>query len=200
MNSILRQQKFSDLAQTQGGCLTSSDLLTALAKDHHSSLQASLAPYLKSGKLTRVKRGLYLWADAKAHDVMAHINPTATLSFGNVLAEHLLIGTIPSHHFRFTGDGKDQTIQTSSWKTSLHKLSPHLQFGWTADALGRRTAQPEKAVLDCLYYQQKGMSFSFDLETDIDRQGIDRERFLEFADRYPNPRFRSRCRRWLDAI
>ena len=113
---------------------------------------------------------------------------------------HLLIGTVPERHFQFTGACRDQTIQCPEWKNSFHRLAPHLQFGWTRDSQGFRSADPEKAVLDCLYYHQKGMRFSFDIETDIDRSGLSREKFLDYVLRYANPRFQSRCRRWLDAV
>jgi predicted transcriptional regulator of viral defense system len=199
MNEIQRMDEIQSLAQAQGGCLTTSDLMTILSEERQSSLQSLLRPLLRAGKLQRAKRGIYIWVGSDAPSVIARICPDATLSFGTILAAHLLIGTVPTRHFQFTGSCVDQTVETPDWKASLHRLSPHLQFGWTSDAQGLRTADPEKAVLDCLYYHQRGIAFSFDLETDIDRTGLSRERFLDYAERYPNPRFQSRCLRWLDA-
>jgi len=193
-------ENLGSLAQAQGGCLTTSDLMTALAEERQSSLQSLLRPLLLAGRLQRAKRGIYIWIGSDAHSVAARICPEATLSFGTVLAAHLLIGTVPARHFQFTGSCTDQSIQCPEWTASLHRLGSHLQFGWTADAQGLRTADPEKAVLDCLYYHQKGIAFSFDLETDIDRTGLSRERFLDYVERYPNPRFQARCRRWIDAV
>jgi predicted transcriptional regulator of viral defense system len=200
MNEIQRMDEIGALALAQGGCLTVADLVTALAEERQSSLQSLLRPLLQAGKLQRVKRGLYIWDGADARSVVARICPDATLSFGTVLAAHLLIGIVPQRHFQFTGSCRDQSILCPDWKASLHRLAPHLQFGWTADAQGLRTADPEKAVLDCLFYHQKGFPFSFDLETDIDRAGLSRDRFVEYVRHYPNPRFRSRCMRWLDAV
>ena len=188
------------LARAQGGCLTTGDLMTVLSEERQSSLQSLLRPLLRAGRLQRAKRGIYIWVGSDVRAVAARICPDATLSFGTVLAAHLLIGTVPERHFQFTGSCVDQSIQCPDWKASLHRLAPHLQFGWTVDAQGLRTADPEKAVLDCLYYHQKGIAFSFDLETDIDRGGLSRGRFLDHVERYPNPRFQSRCRRWLDAV
>lgn len=200
MNTIQLLDEMHALAMAQGGCLTTGDLMTILSEERQSSLQSILRPFLRAGRLLRVKRGLYIWEGADPRAVAARICPDATLSFGSVLASHLLIGSVPERHFQFTGSCVDQSIQCPAWKASLHRLAPHLQFGWTADASGQRTADPEKAVLDCLYYHQKGIAFSFDLETDIDRSGLSPERFLHHVERYPNPRFRSRCRRWLDAV
>jgi predicted transcriptional regulator of viral defense system len=200
MNGIQRMDEIGALALAQGGCLTTSDLMTILSEERQSSLQSLLRPLLRAGRLQRAKRGLYIWTGADARSVAARICPDATLSFGTVLASHLLIGTVPARHFQFTGSCRDESIQCPDWKASLHRLAPHLQFGWTADAQGLRTADPEKAVLDCLYYHQKGIPFSFDLESDIDRTALSRERFLDYVLRYPNPRFQTRCRRWLDAI
>lgn len=188
------------LALAQGGCLTTHDLMTILSEERQSSLQSLLRPILRAGRLQRAKRGIYIWKGSDARSVVARICPDATLSFGTVLASHLLIGTVPARHFQFTGSCTDQSIQCPEWKASLHRLATHLRFGWTADAQGLRTANPEKAVLDCLYYHQKGIAFSFDLETGIDRAGLSRDRFLDYVERYPNPRFQSRCRRWLDAV
>ena len=200
MNSIQRMDELQSLAAAQGGSLTTSDLMTILSEERQSSLQSLLRPLLQAGKLLRAKRGIYIWEGSDAHSVATRICPDATLSFGTVLAHHLLIGTVPQRHFQFTGSCLDQSIQCPDWKASLHRLAPHLQFGWTADARGLRTADPEKAVLDCLYYHQKGLRFSFDIETDVDRTGLSRERFLDYVRRYPNPRFQTRCRRWLDAV
>jgi predicted transcriptional regulator of viral defense system len=188
------------LALAQGGCLTTADLMNALAEERQTSLQSLLRPLQEAGKLVRAKRGVYIWERTDPRAVAARIRPDATLSFGSVLSAHLLVGTVPKHHFQFTATCRDQSIQCPDWKVSFHHLAPHLRFGWAIDSQGFRTADQEKAALDCLYYHQKGMRFSFDIETDIDRAGLSREKFLDYVLRYPNPRFQSRCRRWLDAV
>jgi len=200
MNDFMAMEEATPLAASLGGVLTTDDLCAFFGVVQQSSLQSRLRPFLQAGILSRVQRGLYVWREADPRALARRLSPDATLSFGNVLADALLIGTVPSRQFRFTASARDLALDAPQWTVGLHRLAEHLQFGWHLDADGYRVADAEKAVLDCLYYHQKGLSLSFDVETDIDRGGLDRKRFLAYVERYPNPRFQSRCRRWLDAV
>ena len=200
MNEFLAMEQAAPLAASLGGVLRTEDLCAFFGVVQQSSLQSRLKPFLAAGILNRVQRGLYVWREADPRALARRLCPDATLSFGNVLADHLLIGTVPSRQFRFTVSVRDLSLRAPQWTVGMHRLAEHLRFGWHLDADGYRVAEVEKAVLDCLYYHQKGLGLSFDVETDIDRGGIDRERFLAYVERYPNPRFQSRCRRWIDAV
>jgi len=200
MNDLVAMEQASPLAASLGGVLTTRDLGAFFGVTQQSSLQSRLRPFLKAGILTRIQRGIYVWREADPRALARRLCPDATRSFGNVLAEHLLIGTVPTRQFLFTASVRDLSLTGPQWTVGLHRLSEHLQFGWDYDVDGYRAADPEKAVLDCLHYRQRGLNLSFDVETDIDRSGLDRERFLAYVERYPNPRFQSRCRRWLDAV
>ena len=200
MNAVQRVKVFDELGKSQGGVFTTSDLKTFFGIDGASSLVAALRPYLDGGKVVRAKRGLYLASQADPLEAVRRICPDAVLSFGNVLASHLLVGSVPARQFRFTGSCRDQLLAGPEWTIIVHHQSEHLRFGWSVDDRGVCVAEPEKAVLDCLVYHQMGVKFSFDLETGIDRAGISHEKFLEYVERYPNPRFRARCKRWIDAI
>lgn len=188
------------LAIPQEGVFTTSDLLAIQASLSHVSLSRWINPLIESGRLQRVRRGLYIWKGAKPAAVARRLAHDATLSLGSALAHHLLIGTVPARHHRFTTEGRDMEITSADWRLSLHHISPELRFGTTRLPDGTLVADAEKATIDCLYFAQHGMTFSFDLERDIDRTALHRDLFLEYAERYRNPRFRSYCRRWLDAV
>ena len=54
---------------------------------------------------------------------------------------------------------------------------------------GVRYATVEKALLDTLYFHQKGHSFSFNIYEDIDISQIDQNHFFLLLKNYNNPRF-----------
>lgn len=188
------------LAIPQQGVFTTSDLLAIKGGSNRSSLARWIGPLMASGRIQRARRDLYLWRNARPESVARHLALDATLSFGSALARHLLIGSIPTRHIRFTAGCRETHVETAQWNMTIHHLDPAMAFGVIEDDDGTRIADPEKAVLDCLYFQQRGVHFSFDLESDIERSALRRDVFLEYVERYNNPRFRSRCRRWLDAF
>lgn len=188
------------LSPPQEGVFTTSDLLAIQGSESHASLARWTAPLIRSGRLQRARRGLYLWKNANPFRVARHLAPDAALSFGSALAHHLLIGTAPSRHHRFTTAGRDLHLQTREWRLSLHHISPDFQFGTRPLPHGGLVTDPEKSAIDCLYFAQHGMTFPFDLERDIDRSALRRDAFLGYAERYRNPRFRSYCRRWIDDV
>lgn len=188
------------LAPPQDGVFTTSDLLAIQGSENLVSLARWTAALIRSGRLQRIRRGLYIWKNANPASVARRLAPDATLGFGSALAHHLLIGTVPSRHHRFTTAGREVELETREWKLSLHHIAPDLRFGTVKLPDGSLVTDPEKSAIDCLYFGQHGMPFSFDLEHDIDRSALRRDVFLDYVERYRNPRFRSYCRRWIDDV
>lgn len=194
-------QRLEELAKSQGSALTHADLVTYFQSDRESSLASRIAPLLREGHLTRIRKGWYAWKGAKPQEVVRRFVPDASLSLGSALAKHLLIGTVPRFQVRFVSpSSRGMTLEWEGLRAIVHHIHPDLHFGFETGPDGTRINSPEKAVLDTLYYHQKGIGLSFDPETDIDRAGLRREVFLEHVGRYKDSRFQARCRRWLDAL
>jgi len=66
-------------------------------------------------------------------------------------------------------------------------ITPRLYFGFTSEE-GRQVATPEKAFLDACYFHYKGKSFSYDLDTDVNKEDFDRKLINSYLRHY-DPRF-----------
>lgn len=198
---IIEFQRLEKLAKEMGSALTHADLVTYFQADRESSLASRIAPLLKEGHLQRIRKGWYAWKGARPEDVVRRFVPDAALSLGSALAKHLLVGTVPRFQFRFvSAASRGMSLEWENLRTVIHHIHPDLHFGFETAPDGTRINSPEKAVLDTLYYHQKDVDMSFDLETDIDRSGLRRDVFLDYVERYKDSRFQARCRRWLDAV
>lgn len=199
--NIVEFQRLQGLAQDQGSVLSHADLATYFQTDRESSLASRIAPLLREGHMQRVRKGWYAWKGAKPQAVVERMVPDAAMSLGSALAKHLLIGTVPRYQSRFvSATSRGMSLQWDGQRAIVHHIHPDLHFGIVTDSDGKRVVDPEKAVLDSLYFHQKGIEMSFDLEADIDRSRLRRKVFLEHVERYKDGRFQVRCRRWLDAL
>ena len=60
-------------------------------------------------------------------------------------------------------------------------------------------ADPEKAVLDTLYYYKLGTKFSFDIYNDIDYSNLDKPKAIKYLSKYKNPVFKDFARSLINA-
>ena len=108
----------------------------------------------------------------------------STLSDG-----HLRIGSVPARRLQAVKVGVPRTFSCALGTIEHLSIAPRLFFGF-AEEKGIRLATPEKAWLDACYYAYKGRTFSFDLDTDVDRTGLDEVLLSKYLAAY-DPRFRA---------
>ncbi|HRT05287.1 MAG TPA: type IV toxin-antitoxin system AbiEi family antitoxin domain-containing protein [Kiritimatiellia bacterium] len=176
-------------AEEFGGVFTLGDLRALNGNLSEAGVYKKLERMIARGELVKVKRGFYALPSASLAAISARIEPTAYVSTGTALSRHLRIGSVPVRRLQAVKIGVPRTYACPLGTIEHLSIAPRLFFGFSVEN-GIRMATPEKAWLDACYYAYKGRTFSFDLDTDVDRSGLDGTLLAEYLDLF-DPRFRA---------
>jgi hypothetical protein len=192
------------LAQQQRGVLTNYDLEVLFKTSNRQLLRSRLLPYLKSDILIRFCRGFYITpnivsdttTEALLEALSQRINPFSVISLGTVLSKARLIGTVPKKIVyavkvgttrKYENETYGQIIQLGFGGANAVQLA-EIGSRWEN---GIRYAEPEKALLDTLYFYQRGNKVFFNVYSDIFTERINRKKYLKYLEKYPNSRFKA---------
>ena len=175
-----------------------SDLRNLLQASNRGVLYRSLSDLEQTGVLSRFCRGFYVTRDFDPLVLSQRLSPDSYISFGNALARHLLIGSVPRYRIRAAKPGPKRVYTNGEYRIEHLSLKPELVFGYDV-VDGIRMALPEKAVLDTLYLYRRGVRFGFDVYTDIDYSRLDRTLVRKYLGEYRNPVFIEYARSLTDA-
>jgi len=188
MKSLSDARVVSALEEHQRGIFSAADLQTALADRHPASFARRVSSLTEAGVLRRFLRGWYATETFHLATLSQRVASESYVSFGNVLARDLLIGTNPQRQVMAVKLGRARTYRALGFEIVHLGIAPHLFFGFeTKD--GVRYANSEKAVLDVMYFHLRGQTFSFDLFSDIDFSRLEPARLRAYLERYKNPKF-----------
>ncbi len=188
MKSLNDARLVTALSEEQRGVFSKADLQTAFADRHSNSFARRVRDLIQAGVLRRFLRGWYV---AEAFDLATLSQRLATdsyISFGNVLAGALLIGTRPERQVMAVKIGRTRIYRALGFEILHLTIAEHLSFGHGA-LDGVQFADGEKAVLDVLYFHLRGQRFFFDPFSDIDFSRLDPKRLREYLVHYRNPKF-----------
>jgi predicted transcriptional regulator of viral defense system len=183
------QMDFGKWAEELGGIFTLGDLRVWLGELSDAGVYKRVERLVAGGFLVKVKRGLYARPSASLAAISARIDPTAYISTGMALSRHLLIGSVPARRLQAVKVGVPRKYSCPLGAIEHLSIAPRLFFGFTAEN-GIRMATPEKAWLDACYYAFKGRAFSFDLDTDVNRDKLDPALVSKYLEVYDS-RFRA---------
>ena len=188
MNQVADFRLVGRLSSEQRGVFSKSDLQTALGERHPAAFVRRLDALEKQGVLRRFVRGWYVAESFDLPTLSQRIAPASSVSFGHVLARELLVGTAPVRQVMGTKIGRTRTYRGLGCEVVHLGIAAHLDFGHrTID--GVRYSDPEKAVLDVLYFHLRGQKYAFDLYSDVRFDRVDTARILSYLTRYRNPKF-----------
>lgn len=190
MNFEAQQQGFlSDtLAAYHQGVFSLSDLKNLFSPYDSVMFYRHMRRLERNGVLRRFTRGFYVASEFSLAVLSQRLCDKSYVSFSNVLADKLLIGTIPRHTVSAVKLGKNRRYE-SDWGRVLHFGSaPRLFFGFEVRN-GVAYANPEKAFIDTLYFHLRGHGFGFNIYHDIDMSRLDRKKILAYLKAYRNPKF-----------
>lgn len=137
-----------------------------------------------------VCRGLYGTEGWTLESASARLYPESFVSGPTMLAEYLMIGTIPSQRLFCVKTGLPRHIDTPLGELHYHSTQTNLLFGYTRHGFVNK-ADPERALLDTLYYHLRGEPYFFNLYSDINVAHIDASRYLSYVDNFRNPKFKA---------
>jgi len=184
-------------SEKTSGVYSTGDMENLLGDSHPVSLNRRIKRLVDAGVLRRFLRGFYLTARFDADALCMRVREPAYLSCGTVLARALAIGSVPSKTITAVTIGRNRRFVGDDISLSYLGIAPYLYFGFSSGN-GIAVASPEKALLDTLYFYQKGDIPSFNIYTDIDVSGMDRRVIGGYLEKYGNPRFIAFVKGFLD--
>lgn len=169
---IIKYQELIEWAEELDGVFTLPDLKVALNQSSEITLYRRLRELTSSGALIKIKRGIYATPQASLSTISSRIEPQSYISTGTILSSKAIIGSIPARRVQVVKVGRPRTFTCELGTIEYLSIQPRLFMGYTENA-GIKRATPEKAFLDVCYFHYKGKRFSFDIETDINREALD---------------------------
>jgi len=139
-----------------------SDVLKWFPNERLPSLQVQFSRWVKERKLIRLKRGIYLLGEYQIKDQFSLASILCKPSYISLETALNSLGIIPDIPAAVTSVTVNKTCQfkTDEGIFIYHKIKKELFFGYTKIKRGPFVyfiAQPEKAVLDYLYFKSRGI-------------------------------------------
>ena len=191
-------KKIKKLQDMQNGILTTSDLWTIISPSSSVDFYRQVKKIEKEQLIYKVARGFYVSDNFSVGHLIMAMKPDSYLSLEYALAYYNMIGTYSETKIRPILPTVNRGIKSKRVIIEFKKLKNDLHFGIQVVA-GIRMATKEKALLDTLYFYQKGCKFYFDIYSDIDYLGIDREQIFIYLKDYKNPKFVKFVKDYLNA-
>jgi hypothetical protein len=188
MNAVADAQIVRRLDSEQRGVFSRGDLQTAFGERHPAAFARRVNTLLDHGILRRYFRGWYVSENFDLAALSQRIAPDSYVSFGTVLARHLIIGPNPENRIVAVKTGRPRRYVFEGFTIEHVSVTPDLLFGFLTDD-GIRYADPEKAFIDTLYFHLRGRRYPFDIYSDIAAHKLDGEKVRDYLGRYRNRKF-----------
>ncbi len=189
MNNILKDLKIiEEFNQDMRGVFTLSDIKAIFPTEDINILYRRLASLEASKIIKRFTREIYVTEHFDLTVVSQKLCANSYISFEAVLARDMIIGTIPNNTIRAIKIGKKREYKFEKFTVTQLGVSNKLFFGFE-NRSGVNFATKEKAVLDTLYFYNKGLAFYFDIYSDMNLEFIDKKVLNKYLSEYKNPKF-----------
>ena len=189
MNTLLKDVKtIENFSHDMRGVFTLSDIKVIFPVENITTFYRRIANLEASKVIKRFTRGIYVTKNFDFSVASQKICANSYISFETVLARELVIGTVPRNMIRAVKLGKKREYKLESFIITQLGVSKNLFYGFE-NRNGVNFATKEKAVLDTLYFYNKGYAFYFDIYSDMNVDIIDKKLLKEYLTRYNNPKF-----------
>jgi len=180
-------QLIQEYAPQLNGVLTQADLKMIFSEQSEAALYKKLASFVAEKILVKIKRGVYALPSATLQTISSRLCSSAYISTGTVLANKLVIGSVPARRLQAIRVGCPHAYTCPQGTIEHLSVKPELYFGFEPQN-GVLMATPEKAFLDVCYFMRKGHTFSFDPVEDVTLERLDLSRVRSYLAAY-DPRF-----------
>jgi predicted transcriptional regulator of viral defense system len=177
------------LGKSVGGVLTLMELSSVFDEGSKITLHSIINKFIEAGMLKRYCREIYTLADFDYAVLSAKVRQGSYVSLASALAAHRLIGT-ESQFWIFCIVQTKAAEYSGVPNISYYKLADEFYFGFKPDEKGVLVAEPEKAVIDTLYFYLRGKKFYFNVFGDINYSLLDKDKFFSYLTHYRNPKFK----------
>ncbi len=194
-NWLEYQENLLRLSESVGGVFSLMELSSVFGESNRVSLHNIVNRFIKSGTLKRYCREIYTLANFDYAVLSAKVRQNSYISLGSALAMHRLIGTESPFQIFCIAQSKAAYYKGLP-NISYYSLAKELYFGFFPNKKGVLIAEPEKAVLDTLYFYSHGKNFYFNIFSDINYNLLNKKKFFAYLASYNNSKFKtfaSRC-------
>lgn len=168
---------------SQRSIFTSNDLKIIFSSKSELSLSRQIRRWVASGKIIKIKNGLYCLPDCSLAEISTRLCPSSYISTDWVLAQKAVIGTVPANRVQAVKIGRPKNFSFALGKIQYLSIKPELFFGFDWQD-GVAYATLEKAFLDVCYFTYKRNSFPFDPYSDIDLQRLNKTTINQYLQNY----------------
>ena len=195
MKEMLKNiRKLQDFAPLLGGVFSLPDIRTVFRDKSAEQTSRILTMLDGAGILKRFMRGFYYLPDKfDLCRLSQKTCPKSVISFEKVLSDNSLIDPVPVFEVSTVKPGPTRIYKDETYTIRHYSISPDLIFGFEYRN-GVAFADSEKALIDLLYFYQKGRRPLVNLKSGIDYRRIDTNKFNAYIRKYRNPRFVSFAR------
>jgi predicted transcriptional regulator of viral defense system len=190
MIELIKTIKFlQGFAPSLGGVFSLSDIKTVFRNKSAEQTSKILTMLDEGGILKRFMRGFYYMPDNFDVCVLSQkICPKSVISFEKALSDNALIDPIPVFEVSAIKSGPTRVYKDEAYTIRHYSISTDLIFGFEyRNAIA--FADSEKALIDLLYFYQKGRKPLVNLKSGIEYGRINQKKIITYLDRYRNPRF-----------
>jgi predicted transcriptional regulator of viral defense system len=177
------------LGESVGGVLTLMELSSVFNEGSKIALHGIINKFMEAGVLKRYCREIYTLADFDYLLLSAKVRQGSYISLASALAAHRLIGTESPFWVYCIVQTKAAEYRGAP-NISYYKLADEFCFGFEPNGRGALIAEPEKAVIDTLYFYLRGKKFYFNVFGDVNYSLLDKDKFFDCLARYRNPKFK----------
>ncbi len=189
--------KWEDFIQIVGKYPVVETKLLLTGFPNPSSLQVHIGRWEKSGKLIKIKRGVYLLADPYRRIELWEPYLASLLKMPSYLSLEKAMdfhGCIPEGVPGYTAvtTKRQATFPSPMGTFSYRHIDPSLFWGYEGHTMRGQTAliaSPEKALLDLVYLYRRKLPRGYIRELRLQNvEKFDLDRLLEYAERFEKPR------------
>ncbi|MFH1727832.1 MAG: hypothetical protein ABIA04_05375 [Pseudomonadota bacterium] len=177
-------------ANELGNVFYLSDLKNILAQKNKAQFYEIIRNLEKLQILKRFTQSVYYVNEPDLKILSQKINPCSYISFETVLSENFAIGTCSKFKLQAVKLGRKRIYSDDKYQIIQLGSSKDMFFGFTC-LDGVNVADKEKALIDTLYYYQKGTKYYFDIYSDIDFSLFDKGKIFLYLKKYKNNKFTS---------
>ena len=184
--SLRNLEKFS---KQLSGVFTTADLANLAGSGNKVEANRFIKKLINEGYIRQYIRGVYVAEEFSPEVLCAKIYPDSYISFGNVLAKNLVIGSIPARSIKAVRVGRNRKFSALNLSISYLGINTGLNFGFNVENNGVRVATPEKAFLDVLYFYLRGEKYSFNIFQDVNIERLNVKLIKKYLKNYKNKKF-----------
>lgn len=200
-NLLQIDRELGRLSGQTGGIFDLADLRAVLNTGNNDGCKAQriISRLVDEKILYRFCRGVYVRENFNIELLSRKIDPTSFISLESILAKECIIGPVPRNYVTAISPRPRPKIFESKLGTIRYFSIADKMSSFAIRQEGMlRYAEPERAVLDVLYYYKKGLKLNFNLYTDMNFDTLDIAKIEEYLNYYQNKNFIGFVRSILD--